>query len=67
MIQPLYCAPPREVKYAGNSGIIILKLEANRACDKQSSKKGLEYRDCGTSSAVTGVENCMHKGRALLL
>lgn len=26
MIHPLYSAPPMAVKYAGNSGIIILKL-----------------------------------------
>ena len=37
MINPLYSAPPNAVKYAGNSGISILKLAENKNELKQTS------------------------------
>ena len=42
MISPFWVAPPSELSYAGNSGIIMLKLPANNACDRHNSKKGRE-------------------------
>ena len=36
MINPLYCAPPRWVIYAGNSGIIMVKLAENKKLLTQS-------------------------------
>jgi hypothetical protein len=39
IIHPLKDSPPMELRYAGSSGMIMLKLEKNRKLLKQSRKK----------------------------
>lgn len=41
MISPLYCGPPRLVRYSGNSGISMLKLA------KKSSELTQSSQNCG--------------------
>jgi hypothetical protein len=43
MINPLYAPPPREVRYAGSSGTIMLKLPKNNKELIHIIQKGLVY------------------------
>jgi hypothetical protein len=43
MINPLYSAPPKEVRYAGIEGITMLKLPKKRSELMQSNQNWLVY------------------------
>src|SRR5690606_3648139 len=43
MISPLYSSPPRDVRYAGNSGMIMLKLAKKKNELAQISQNCREY------------------------